>query len=123
MNKTFLQIGLGMLALAGIVWPSRAAVTGNKSLHGHVPAVVSHLSKRGELAATNMLHLAIGLQLRNEAALDDLLRQVADPKNPKYGNYLTPEEFTKQFGPSEADYQAVVNFATSHGLKVSATHA
>jgi len=65
MNKTFFKMGLGMLALAGMVWPSRGAVTGDKTLHGHVPPVVAQLAATGELAATNELHLAIGLQLRN----------------------------------------------------------
>ena len=34
----------------------------------------------------------------------------------------TSDQFTQRFGPSESDYQAVVAFAESHGLKVTATH-
>jgi subtilase family serine protease len=123
MSKTFFKIGLGLLAWSGLVWPLAAAVTGTKTLHGHVPAVVSQLASTGGLAATNDLHLAIGLQLRNEAALDDLIRQVSDPASPSYQQYLTPEEFASQFAPTVADYQAVVNFAQANGLAVTATYS
>ena len=123
MNKTFFKMGLGMLALAGMVWPSRGAVTGDKTLHGHVPPVVAQLAATGELAATNELHLAIGLQLRNTETLDALLRQVSDPASPTYGQYLSTDEFTRRFAPTEADYQAVLDFAKAQGLTVTATAA
>src|SRR5271170_7874635 len=48
-------------------------------LHGHVPAVVARLQAQGLLPATNQLQLAIGLPLRNEAALDELIHELYDP--------------------------------------------
>src|ERR1017187_3708299 len=48
-------------------------------LRGHVPAVVSQLMPKGRLPATTNLSLAIGLPLRNEAALNELLQQLYDP--------------------------------------------
>jgi uncharacterized repeat protein (TIGR01451 family) len=123
MNKTFFKIGLGLLALAGMAWPSRGAVTGMKTLTGHVPAVVSQLAPVGRLSATNRLHLAIGLPLRNQEALTNLLRQLYDPSSPNYQHYLTPDEFTAQFGPTPGDYQAVLDFANTNGFTVEQTHA
>jgi subtilase family serine protease len=121
MSKMFFKFGLGLLAVAGMAGPLAAAVPAEKTLHGHVPPVIARLTKTGEVAATNDLHLAIGLQLRNEAALDDLIHQVTDPTNPNYQHYLTPEEFTRQFAPTEADYQAVIDFARANHLNVTAT--
>ena len=123
MSKMFLKAGLGLLVLASMTWPLRAALPTDKTLHGHVPSIVAHLAKTGELPATNDLDLAIGLQLRNQAALDDLLQQVSDPASPSYQHYLTPDEFAQQFAPTEADYQAVVDFAKAQGLQVKATSA
>ncbi len=123
MNKILFKIGLGLLALGGLTWSSSGEVTGTKTLSGHVPAVVSQLAKTGELSATNELHLAIGLQLRNESELDDLTRRVSDPADPAFGHYLTVAQFTEQFAPSEADYQAVVDFARKQGLEVTRTSA
>ena len=68
------------------------------------------------------LNLAIGLPLRNEQALDDLLQQIYDPASPNFRHYLTPEQFTEQFGPTEQDYQAVIDFAKANGLTVTGTH-
>lgn len=72
--------------------------------------------------STNHLRLVIGLPLRNQAALSNLLRQIYDPASPNYHHYLTPEQFTKRFGPTEADYQAVIAFARTNGLQITSAH-
>lgn len=122
MNKTLFKFGLGLLALAGMAWPALADVAGMKTLPGHVPQVVSRLAKLGDVAETNRLHLAISLPLRHQAELDALIRQVSDRSSPQYGHYLTPDKFTEQFGPSESDYQTVIDFARKQGFTVTATH-
>src|SRR5208283_50867 len=101
---------------------THAQAAERQMLHGHVPAAVAQLSPVGSLPSTHRLNLAIGLPLRNQEALTKLLQQIYDPASPNYHHYLTPAQFTEQFGPTEADYQAVVAFATANGLKVSGTH-
>lgn len=123
MNKTFFKIGLGMLALAGMVWPSRGDAAGMKTLHGHVPAIVSKLAPISSVPATNTLHLAIGLPLRNQDRLNTLLKEVSDPASPNYRHYLSTEEFTAQFGPTKEDTQAVIQFAEANGLTVKHVHS
>ena len=93
-------------------------------LHGHVPAMVSrlHLQPMGTLTNTLRLNLAIGLPLRNQEALTNLLQQLYDPASPNYRHYLTPAQFTEQFGPTEKDYQAVIAFMESKGLTVTYRH-
>jgi uncharacterized repeat protein (TIGR01451 family) len=121
-RKTLSKFGLG-LALSGIVTFSTQAAGGSlKTLPGHVPAAVSKLQALGSLPATTNLNLAIGLPLRNREALTNLLQQIYDPASPNYHHYLTPEEFTAQFGPTEQDYQTVINFARTNGLTVTQTH-
>jgi len=58
------------------------------------------------------------LPLRNQTELDELLREIYDPQNPGYHKYLSVEEFTKKFGPSEADYAVLQNFARSNSLEI-----
>ena len=119
MNRIFLKMGFGLLA-AGLAWTVSAALPGTmKQLHGHVPSVVSHLTALSRVNATNRLHLAIGLPLRNQDAVDSLLQQINDPASPNYHHYLTPEEFAAHFGPTEQDYQAVKDFIRAKGLTVS----
>ncbi len=69
------------------------------------------------------LNLAIGLPLRNPQALDRFLAELSDPASPNFRHYLTPDQFTKKFGPTEQDYEAVVRFAQSHGLIVAGRHS
>src|SRR5208337_3316048 len=65
----------------------------------------------------------IGLPLRNTNVLNKLLQDLYDPASPKFRHYLTPEQFTEQFGPTQRDYDAVVQFAKRHGLDITATHS
>ncbi|HEX3628727.1 MAG TPA: protease pro-enzyme activation domain-containing protein [Verrucomicrobiae bacterium] len=75
------------------------------------------------MAETNELHLAVSLPLQNEPALGDLLKQIYDPQSPNYHHYLTPEQFTAQFGPSQQDYEAAARFFRSNGLAVTGTYS
>ena len=111
-----------MLWLTGGWLAADGAVPGRVTLHGHVPAAVAGLAAKGRLPATNQLTLAIGLPLRNPAQLDELLRQLYDPASTNFHKFLTPPEFTARFGPTEADYAAVRQFAESNGLVVVGTH-
>ena len=96
-----------------------------QQLSGHLPEVVKRLNLQslGRVSPTNVLHLAIGLPLRNQAALGQLLQQIYDPVSPKFRQYLTPAQFAAQFGPAVADYQAVIDFARANGLTVTGQHA
>jgi hypothetical protein len=91
-------------------------------LPGHVPAAVARLQPVENLAGSQRLNLAIGLPLRNGEALTNLLQQIYDPASTNYHRYLTPGQFTKRFGPTEQDYQAVVAFAKANGFTVTGTH-
>jgi subtilase family serine protease len=108
----------GAALSAAPAWPAERQV-----LQGHVPeAVARGLAPAGRLPAWQALHLAIGLPLRHREALTNLLRQLYDPASPLYHQYLNPEQFTASYGPEEKDYQALRQFAESHGLTVTGTH-
>ncbi len=76
----------------------------------------------GSLPSAQTLDLAIGLPLRNREALTNLLEQLYDPASPLYHQYLTPGQFTEQFGPTKEDYEAVVAFAQANGFTVTGRH-
>ncbi len=75
----------------------------------------------GPLSTTQTLNLVIALPLRNQDQLDQLLGNLYDPSSPSYRQFLTVEQFTEQFGPTQQDYDAVVNFAKANGLTVVGT--
>lgn len=108
--------GLSCICQSGLAQVSRQA------LHGHVPVVLANLRPTGRLPASTELRLAIGLPLRNKETLAGLLQQLYDPTSPHYRQWLTPGEFTENFGPTVPDYQALIDFAKANHLKVTATH-
>ncbi|MGA3283469.1 MAG: choice-of-anchor tandem repeat GloVer-containing protein [Verrucomicrobiota bacterium] len=114
---------LVMMASAGTILRPPFA-TAQQILHGHVPEAVVRLRLQpiGRLAGTNHLSLAIGLPLRNRESLTNLLQQLYDPASTNYHHYLTPQQFTEAFGPTEQDYKAVIAFAKANNLTVATTH-
>src|SRR5690242_13749310 len=89
-----------------------------KQLVGHVPLAVKRLEAVGVLGASEPIRLSIGLPLRNQPALAKWLEGIYDASSPRYRKYLTPEQFTARFGPSQADYEAVIQFAHDNGLTI-----
>jgi len=73
----------------------------------------------GRLSQTKVLRLVVALPLRNQEELDRLLQDLYDPSSPSYRKFLTVEEFTDRFGPSQVDYDALIRFARESGLKVT----
>jgi subtilase family serine protease len=88
----------------------------------HVPSIVAQLQPGGRLPPTDQLHISIALPLRNVTRLDQLLRDLYDLAHPHFHQYLTAEQFTSEFGPSEQDYEVVLAFAKAQGLELIATH-
>jgi uncharacterized repeat protein (TIGR03803 family) len=128
LNRATPAFGRGAVATTlGVVWLMFATPTWaapSQVLRGVVPAAVANhtLQPLQRLAATNQLNLAIGLPTRNADALTSLLEQLYDPASTNFHQFLSTEEFTASFGPSEQDYQAVIDFADAHGLTVAATY-
>ncbi len=82
-------------------------------------AVISGEAKfLNRLPETQTLRLDIVLPLRDQAGLEKFLQEVYDPSSPSYRHFLTVPEFTARFGPTQEDYDAVVQYALSNGFKV-----
>jgi len=83
---------------------------------------VSRLQPVSQINGTNRLRLAIALPWRDQAGLTTLLQQIYDSASPNYHHYLSAAQFAERFAPTDADYQTLTAFATSHHLTVTATH-
>ena len=70
------------------------------------------------LPETQSMRIDIVLPLRDQAGLDSFLQKLYDPSSPSYRHFLTVQEFTAKFGPTQQDYDAVVAYAKAHGLAV-----
>jgi hypothetical protein len=115
-NLTLLYAGLFLLGI-----PSTNAQPARKVLHGR-PAIVASLTAQRRMAVTNRVFLAIGLPMKNQAEASDFLAQLYDPQSANFHKFITPQEFAEQFGPTETDYESVIDFAQANGLTVSSRH-
>jgi subtilase family serine protease len=72
----------------------------------------------GRLPATQTLRFDMVLPLRDRAGLQNFVREVQDPTSPSYHQFLTPQEVTARFGPSQEDWDALVAFAKASGFEI-----
>lgn len=72
----------------------------------------------GRLASGQLMNLNIVLPLGDAAGLETFLSDVYDPGSSSFHKFVTPTEFTARFGPSESQYDAVVQFAVTNGFTV-----
>ncbi len=73
----------------------------------------------GRLPEAQVMSLDLVLPLRDQAALENFLADVYNPASSSYRHFLTVPEFTEKFGPTQAEYEAVVSYARAHSLVVT----
>ena len=100
-------LAVGMLLLPALTGVAQAQRRQTQT--AHVPdAVGSGVAPLvGRLAASQHVHLAISLPLRNQADLENFLADLYDQRSPNFRRYLSVQEFADKFGPSSEDYAAL----------------
>jgi subtilase family serine protease len=82
-------------------------------------AVMNGSAPLGHLPESQSLHFDVVLALRHQPELLNFLADIYDPSSPNYRQYVTPAQFTARFGPSQEDFDAVLQFAKANGLTVT----
>jgi len=108
------------LLLSIAAFASAGVVEAQTLLTRHVREATRNGQARllGLLPATQVLQLDVVLPLRDPAGLESFLADLYSSSVPNYRHFLTPAEFTERFGPTQADYDAVVRYVQEHGLAV-----
>ncbi len=92
------------------------------TLHGTVHPLANAANDRGA-APDNMqlerLHLVLKRSADQETALRQFIADSHAANSPSYHNWLTPDEFGKQFGPSDQDIAAVEKWLQGHGFSIA----
>jgi hypothetical protein len=81
-------------------------------------AKYDHGAAPSSLPMARML-LVLQRSPQQESALEQLLDQQQDQSSPNYHQWLTPQQFGQQFGPSDQDIQKVLSWLQSHGFQVA----
>ena len=114
------KVAVGLLLMSAL--SAASSPEPRKEIGRHVPAEAKN-SPTGEfLPEGQRLNLSIGVPIRDQGVLTSFLNDLYNPASASFHRYLTPDQFTAQFGPTEADYQAIIDFATAHDLTITATH-
>jgi len=112
---------LYLLALVAVLFSAAMNAPAQYVATHHLRQQVSSgtLQPVGSLPSGQILKLDLVLPLRDQTALEGFVEQVYNPASSSYRQFLTVAEFTERFGPSQQDYDAVVQFATTHGLTIT----
>lgn len=93
------------------------------ALTGHVLPALSVaqpvLSTMAAPLAAEPLTLTVVLRRSDTAGFEEYLQDVYNPQSPQYRKFLSPEEVSDQFGPSQGDYDAVRAYFVQQGFKVT----
>ncbi|HLW86382.1 MAG TPA: S53 family peptidase [Candidatus Sulfotelmatobacter sp.] len=115
---------LSAFFLAMVALVSGASVVGQAEpqalLTRHVREVTQtgQAQSLGRLPGAQTLRFDIVLPLRDPAGLDAFLQELYDPASSIYRHFLTVQEFTERFGPSQDDYDELIRFAQRSGFAV-----
>jgi len=114
------RIVVFVLTIAAIVSAGSLAGNAQSLMTRHVRDVVNNGQAQlfGRLPNTQQLQLDIVLPLSDQAGLDEFLIDLNNPASASFRQYLTPQEFTARFGPTQEQYDAVLAFAKANGLTV-----
>jgi subtilase family serine protease len=94
------------------------ALAGASTLVAAVPQAVT-MHDLGHAAANVKVHLAVVMNYRNEAQLDQLLDEQADESSPLFERFLSQGQFTSYFSPSAATYARTVAALQHAGFTVT----
>lgn len=109
-------IGVGVLSISVI---ARAKPDARVPINGQTVPLIRVAKSIGPASGQQQLHLSIGLQLRNQQELADLLSNMYNPRSSLYHHFLTPQQFAAEFGPTPAQQQEVIAYLRSQGLTVT----
>lgn len=114
------RISVFVLTIAAILSAGTLDGRAQSLMTRHVRDAVlnGHALLVGRLPASQQMQLNIVLPLSDPAGLDAFLADLRNPASASYRQFLTPQEFTARFGPTQEDYDAVVAFAKANGLTV-----
>ncbi len=116
-------IGTRLLALSAVAFSMIAVGHGQGFLTHHTRPAISNGQAPfvASLPASQTMRLTVTLPLRNQAGLENFLEQLYNPNSPSYHQFLTVEQFTAQYGPTQDDYNTVQAYLEEHGFTVVGT--
>ncbi|WP_079173458.1 S53 family peptidase [Streptomyces monashensis] len=89
-------------------------------LAGSHPAYAAPASDQGPIPGDATLTARLYLGYRNPDQLSTFIRTVTDPQSPRYQNFISPEEFEREYGLTANQRRNIARWLTGAGLKITA---
>jgi subtilase family serine protease len=125
-KKVGVVVGLlFILVVGGLIIPTRffhsvhAEAQSQPMVIGNLPPLLRLSQLLGSDTTDRTLQMSVGLALRNQEQLSALLQSLYDPSSSNYHQYLTPDQFAQQFGPTVEQRQQVIDYLTGQGFSVT----
>ena len=100
-----------------------AGQQGTQQLSGYFGVPTPALPLIGPVPQDAQISLAIGVPVRDPNGLNDLIKQVSDPKSANFRKFISQADFKNTYGPSDADYRSLGNWADASGFATAATYS
>jgi subtilase family serine protease len=101
--------------------PAVAAPSQRATLAGSVPPWANSASFKGAATSTDSIGFRVYMGWNNPAAAEALAMSVSDPSSSTYRHFLTPQEFRRQFAPSQQQVGSVQSWLKSQGFHLDYT--
>jgi subtilase family serine protease len=119
--KWFSTLLVVAVLLSTVVPTAWAAPSARTTLKGSVPAWANSKNFVGAADANASLGFRVYLGWKNASAAEALARAVSDPNSSQYRQYITAQEFRRQFAPSQSDVSAVQSWLKGQGFSIDYT--
>src|SRR5271163_2846031 len=112
----------GFVLVVAVARPATAADSA-AVLEGNHPDEAAGIVGEALASPSQALAMRLTMALRNPAELARLLAGQQDPGSPEYHRWLTTDEFTSRFGPTDADLTRVTRWLKQKGFTVISADA
>ncbi|WP_432854914.1 S53 family peptidase [Amycolatopsis sp. CA-161197] len=86
---------------------------------GSTPGWAAAAAKVGGTDSGAVRHVQVALSLRDQAGAEKLATSLATPESASQGRFLSAEQFTDRFAPTQATVSTVTDWLTREGLTVT----
>jgi len=121
----FIKLGVRELMATSLCCLLAAAATANPHPLERGALMTQHLHEEvraarsvGTLAQDKVLHFDMLLPVGEPEKLETFLADVYNPHSASYRHFVTPSQFTARFGPSQAAWNELLQFAKQSGFTI-----
>jgi subtilase family serine protease len=87
-------------------------------VHGNTPRFVANSTVLNREDPSKVIEISLWLTPHNKPEMDQLAKDLYDPKSPSYRQFLKRDQIAAKFAPSAADAAKVKSFLESNGMKI-----